>query len=264
MSRPTRHQDHFDGRPRRPPSPLLTLLESRAMGELALGLLSMPFLRQTARGDGHPIMVLPGFIASDTSTVPLRGFLKGLGYAARPWGFGRNLGPRDDLEAHMVERVRHLRRVYGRTVSLVGWSLGGIYAREIARQTADDVRQVITLGSPFAHPKANRSWRLFEHLSGMKIDEMPPERFARMAESPAVPTTAIFSRSDGIADWRSCVEQPGPQCENIEVEGSHCGLGVNPAVLYAIADRLAQAEGRWRPFDREGLRRCFFRDPDRT
>lgn len=247
----------------RPPSSMYLLLEGRALAELGWTKAVMPWLRQAPPGDGHPVKVFPGFIASDYSTRPLRRFLGDLGYRARPWGFGRNLGPRGDLETRMVDRVRYLHRVYGRKVSLVGWSLGGIFAREVARQAPEAVRQVISLGSPFGHPKANHSWRLFERLSGMRIDELDEERLRTLRETPPVPTTAIYSRTDGIAHWRSCVERKGPNSESIEVLGSHCGLGCNPSVLYAIADRLALPEDGWRPFDRTGWRRVLFPRPHR-
>lgn len=247
-----------------PPSRLLLLMEGRAAYELASSWLAMPLLRRVPRGDGHPVMVLPGFVASDLSTRPLRRFLRGQGYAARPWGFGRNLGPRDQLEARMRHRLGYLRRVYGRKVSLVGWSLGGVYARELARQSPADVRQVITLGSPFQHPRANHSWRLFERLSGRRIEDIEPERFTRMREPPPVPSTAIYSLSDGVTNWRCCVEAPAPHTDNVEVAGSHCGLGCNPLALYVIGDRLAQPEGEWQPFARVGWRRMAYCAARRT
>ncbi|RMH16940.1 MAG: alpha/beta hydrolase [Acidobacteria bacterium] len=244
-----------------PPSRLWLLLEGRALGEFLSGWAAQPLLRRCPQGDGHPVMVLPGFVASDLSTRPLRGFLRRQGYAARRWGFGRNLGPDGGLEDRMVERLRYLRRVYDRKVSLIGWSLGGVYARELARRAPADVRRVITLGSPFRHPKANHSWRLFEWLSGMAVDELEPERLARMAEPPPVPSTAIYSRTDGVTNWRCCVEQEAPQTENVAVPGSHCGLGVNPLALYVIADRLAQPEDGWRPFAPRGPLRLLYCRP---
>lgn len=247
------------------PPPLWQLaIEGRAVYELLAGLAARPVLRRGKRGDGHPVMVLPGFVASDLSTRPLRRFLRAQGWSARPWGFGRNLGPRGDLEDRMASRVRHLRRIYGAKVSLVGWSLGGVYAREVAREVPEDVRQVITMGSPFGHPKANRSWRLFERLSGLPINEIDPQRFETMRTPPPVPTTAIYSRTDGVANWRCCVERTGEQSESIGVPGSHCGLGWNPVVQWAIADRLGQPEGAWKPFRRRGLERLLYERPKRN
>jgi len=245
-----------------PPSTWLLLLEGRATYELLAGYLSRPVLeRVTPRGDGHPVLVLPGFIASGVSTRPLRRFLKDLGYQAHCWKQGRNLGLTDGLEERMRERVEDLWRAYGKKLSLVGWSLGGVYARELARELPHAVRTVITLGSPFGAPRANHSWQLYETLSGTRLDEIAAERLERMRQPPPVPATAIFSRTDGVTAWQCCVERPGPQTESIEVVGSHCGLGWNPLVYLAIADRLAQPEGRWRPFRRSGWRRHFYPRP---
>lgn len=234
-----------------PPSLGLFVLESgRAVSELMSSFLSRPLLRRSPKGDGHPVLLLPGFLASDLSTRPLRSFLRELGYWAHPWRLGRNLGgPRSHLEQRIFDRLAEVHEQHGRKVSLIGWSLGGVYAREIARQRPEQVRQVITMASPFAGPpKANRSWWLFEKLSGETIESIPEEQFVTMRQPPPVPTTAIYSRTDGITAWQSCIERRGPQVENIEVQSSHLGLGYNPSTLYAIADRLAQAEGSWRPF----------------
>ena len=146
---------------------------------------------------------------------------------------------------------------------MIGWSLGGVYARELARRTPNYVRSVITLGSPFSgDPHANNAWRLYERVSQRKVEDWPDRD--RMKTPPPVPATAIFTRSDGIVAWQGCLERDGPTSENIEVEGSHCGLGHNPLALYAIADRLAQREGRWKKFERTGMRRLIFPDPYRN
>lgn len=246
-----------------PPSRLLFLLEARAAAELASGMLAAPLLlARLPRGDGHPVMVLPGFMAGDTSTAPLRAMLRQLGYAARPWGFGRNFGPSSRLETKIADRVRHLADVYGEKLSLIGWSLGGIYAREVARSAPELVRTVISLGSPFGHPKANHAWPLFEAASGVRVDDVAQKRMTILRTPPPVPTTAIYSKTDGIVNWRSCIQPTGAEAENIEVEGSHCGLGWNPLVIAAIADRLAQPAGAWQPFAREGWRRLLYPSPE--
>jgi hypothetical protein len=248
----------------KPPSLALMMGEGRAFFELGTLYLVMPLLRRVSRGDGHPVLVFPGFMASDTSTGPLRRFLRDCGYAVHGWKLGRNLGPTPKLEHEMRWRLKELWFGYGQKVSLIGWSLGGIYARELARAFPQDVRLVITLGSPFnKNPKANHAWRLFEFTSGLKIDHMDPVALEQRCEPPPVPTTAIYSRTDGITAWQCCVEKEGPLSENIEVEGSHCGLGYNPLALYAIADRLAQPEGQWCPFERTGLKRFLYPDPQR-
>jgi pimeloyl-ACP methyl ester carboxylesterase len=244
------------------PSRELLLLEVRAVWELGAFFSMAPLLRLAPRGDGHPVLVLPGLAASDKSTQPLRAFLRDRGYSAHGWKLGANCGPRPGAEAMMQERLDELANRHKQKVSLIGWSLGGVFAREMARRAPEQVRLVITLGSPFAgEPKASNAWQLYERASGRKADDWPQR--AAMRVPPPVPSTAIFSRSDGIVAWQGCLEQEGPTSENIEVEGSHCGLGHNPAVLFAIADRLAQPIGRWRPFDRSGVRGVVYRDPRR-
>lgn len=248
--------------PTAPPSRQLLLLEMRAVAELSAFFAMAPLLRRSPSGDGHPVLVLPGLSASDTSTRPLRAFLRDRGYRAHGWKLGPNFGPRPGVEDAMQARLAELYERYGRKVSLVGWSLGGVFAREMARRAPSQVRSVITLGSPFAGaPRASNAWRLYEAVSGRRVEDWTDRE--RMKQPPPVPATAIFSRTDGIVAWQGCLERQSSTTENIEVEGSHCGLGHHPAVLYAIADRLAQAEGEWRPFERSGLRRMIYPDPYR-
>jgi pimeloyl-ACP methyl ester carboxylesterase len=148
-------------------------------------------------------------------------------------------------------------------VSLVGWSLGGVFAREIAKVAPQDVRCVITLGSPFTgHHKANNAWRLYELVSGHRLDD--DVHVGRVRETPPVPTTSIFTRTDGIVAWQCCLQAAEPRAESIEVQASHMGIGLNAAAWYAVADRLAQRDGRWKPFHREGWRRVVYRDPYRA
>jgi len=247
----------------RPPSKLLQLLEFRALSEFGTSLALLPLLRRAPRGDGHPVLVLPGLIASDSSTQPLRAYLTELGYEVHGWGLGRNMGLKPGLEDKMKARLSELHETTGRKVSVIGWSLGGIYAREIANEVPEAVRSVITLGSPLhGDPRATNAWRIYELASGQSIDD--PQLKKLRDEPPPVPTTSIFSRSDGIVAWRCSVEPPTDHSECIEVMGSHCGLGVNASVLYAVADRLAQPEGDWQKFDRGGLLTWVFPDPYRA
>jgi hypothetical protein len=152
----------------------------------------------------------------------------------------------------MLARVNELFERHGRRrISLVGWSLGGLYARWIAKTVPDMVRCMISLGSPFAgSPKSTNAWRTYEIASGSKVEDHC--LLDMMLEAPPVPTTSIFSRSDGVCAWQACLNKDGSQVENIEVYGSHCGLCHHPAVVHAIADRLAQPEGAWKKFDRSG------------
>ena len=240
------------------------LLEGRAIPEFGAFLGALPLLSLAPRGDGHPVLVLPGLVTSDISTTALRAFLNRQGYAVRGWGLGRNFGPRPVIQDGMLALLREMNEKSGRKVSIVGWSLGGVYARQLAKMDPDRVRSVITLGSPFGgHPTATNAWRVYEMVSGKRASDADTS-FGGMISSPApVPTTAIYSRTDGICAWQICVEKRSPIAENIEVQGSHCGLGHNPAVVYAVADRLAQAEGKWRPFDRSGWRSLVYADPNR-
>ena len=247
----------------RPPSLLLLALEgTRAAWEFGATLATLPILHSAPRGDGHSVLIFPGLVASDLSTEPLRRYLQAQGYRAHEWGLGRNFGPRPGVLDACRDRIRRLRRESGRKVSLIGWSLGGVYARGMAKEMETDVRSVITLGTPFrGSPRATNAWRVYEMASGETVDTINREEIER---SPPVPTTSIFSRTDGVVAWQCSVEREAAYVENIEVEASHIGLGVHPAVLYAIADRLAQPEGAWRRFDRtSGLRSLFYNDPQR-
>jgi hypothetical protein len=250
----------------KPPSRLLLALELRALPELAGFVASLPLLTALApRGDGHPVLVLPGLVTSDRSTAPLRTFLKGRNYPTYGWNLGRNYGPLPGIEERMIDRVREISDKHGRKVSLVGWSLGGIYARQLAKMMPDKVRTVITLGSPFnGDPHATNAWRLYEFTSGHRVDDRERHMGGALGEPPPVPTTAIYSRTDGICAWQCCVEHEGPLTESIEVGASHCGLGHHPAAVYAVADRLTQPEGAWKKFDRSGMKALFYPDPGRS
>lgn len=249
--------------PSAPPSLGLLMLETRSISELAAFFSFAPALRLAPRGDGHPVLVLPGLAANDATTLLLRAFLRDRGYKPHGWRLGTNWGPRPGVEEAIRVRLDELAQRHGRKVSLIGWSLGGIFARELARAAPQHVRSVISLGSGFAiQPTATTVGSLFELLSGIKIDEWVDNEQAEIfRRPPPVPTTSIYSRTDEIVAWQGCLEQEGPYSENIEIRSSHSGLGHHPAALYAIADRLAQPEGAWKPFARSGLRRLVFPEP---
>ena len=244
-----------------PTRPLLLALEGpRAAFEAQALVPSLPLLWTAPRGDGHPVLVLPGFTASDVSTRLLREYLRERGYAAHGWRLGRNLGMHREIGGRILRRLEELHARYGRKLSLVGWSLGGIFARELAKLAPERVRQVITLASPFGgEARGHRAGFLHESVYG---EELPPENRAwlnSLLPPPPVPSTAIYSRSDGVVAWRACRELEAARTDNIEIVGSHCGLGAHPLVWYAIADRLAQPEDDWKPFDRGGWRGALFR-----
>jgi len=243
-------------------APWRLALESRASWEFGALLATQPLLTMAPHGDGHPVLVLPRLLGCDFSTQPLRSFLSQMGYEAHPWELGVNMGPRAGVMSACLRRLDTLEKRYGRKVSLIGWSLGGLYARELAKLAPDQVRQVITLGSPFAgHPGPTEIWNAYEDLTGDHIGL--PKNSGPLETPPPVPTTSIYSRTDGIVPWNSSQTHQGAAAENIEVESSHLGLAVNPTVLYAVADRLAQSEGDWKPFERSGLRELFYPDPTR-
>jgi pimeloyl-ACP methyl ester carboxylesterase len=237
----------------RPPSWLLMLAETRAVFEFNSSVLLLPLLMRASRGDGHPVLALPGFLASDLSMAPMRRYLKELGYDPHAWNMGRNFGGVYSKRMALRELLTRISEQAGRKVSIVGWSLGGVYARDLALQAPEMVRSVITLGSPFANDiRATNATRLYELLSGEGVDDVPGLREAIAGDMP-VPATSIYSRTDGIVNWRTSVLRPSATAENIEVHlASHIGLGVNPAALWAVADRLAQVEGEFTHFDRSG------------
>jgi pimeloyl-ACP methyl ester carboxylesterase len=237
----------------RPPGLVLLLAEARGIFEFNASILLSPLLLRAPRGDGHPVLTLPGFLAGDLSMVPMRHYLAELGYDTQAWRMGRNIGGVSRMRSALRDRLRAIFKETGRKVSLVGWSLGGVYARDLALHAPEMVRYVVTLGSPFAEDvRATNATKLYEALSGETVD-----RFSELANSIAgdlpVPATAVYSKADGVVNWRTSRLHPSATAENIEVYfASHVGLGVNPAALWAVADRLSQAEGQFHQFDRSG------------
>jgi pimeloyl-ACP methyl ester carboxylesterase len=253
------------GRTLRPPSLGLLLAEMRGIFELNASLMMSPLLMRAPKGDGHPVLALPGFLASDLSMAPLRRYLTELGYDTHAWQMGRNLGGLLKTRAALRERLAAIHASTGRKVSLVGWSLGGVYARDLALHAPEMVRYVMTLGSPFANDvRATNATKLYEVLSGETVGD-DPEFLKAIAGDLPMPATSIFSRADGVVNWRTCLLRPSAAAENIEVYlASHVGLGVNPAVLWAVADRLAQQEGQFSQFGRSGPFAIAYAPPERA
>lgn len=224
-----------------PPSLRLLALESRALLEAARFTLLGPRLRGLPRGRGQPVMVIPGFGTNDLATQPLRNALNALGYEAHGWGFGTNLGMRSRIKTGLGERLDQLHERYEMPTSLIGWSLGGVFAREMARHQPERVRRVITLGSPInGHPDANNMVTLFRIANRGKPVKPDIEGFIRRQTPPPVPCTAIYTRSDGIVTWSCALESEAAHTECVEVQGSHLGLVFNHQVLAVIAERLAR------------------------
>lgn len=242
----------MEDRMRRPSRVLRDLEIPRAAWEFAACCATWPAVRSAPHGDGHGVLVLPGFMAADSSTWPLRTVLRRLGYDARPWGLGRNFGPTAAITEGLPRRLEKLYSTTRRRVSVVGVSLGGVFARDLARSHAGLVRQVITLGSPFRRPvqhsKPNLThaawlYRMLRPWHGQRDVERPPEDDLPLL---SVPSTAIYSRTDGVVPWRACIEREAPMTQSIEVSGSHIGLGHNPMALVVIVGQLARPEGTWR------------------
>lgn len=239
----------------RPPTEALNLTEPfRAMTELAMLPWAEPWLNTLRGGDGHPVIVIPGFTVGDRSTVVMRKFLSSLGYLPSGWKQGVNFGVRPQLFEGLGNLLSGLHEEYGCRISLVGQSLGGIYARELAKLNPDAVRQVITLGSPFNDPEGDASnlsalYKMFNPEKIEKSDQFRKQQW-EIGKPPPVPTTAIYSKLDGVCHWRACIQHSGhDQVENIEVTSSHTGMSVNPQILFVVADRLSQRRQHWKPFN---------------
>ena len=243
-----------------PPAHLLLTEGLRAGWEMSALAVATPLLAAEPRGDGHTVLVLPGLFGGDLSTVALRSYLRFLGYEVSGWELGTNLGPTQTVVNGLRRRLAELADLSGRRVSLLGWSLGGLYAHELARASPSRVRQVVTLGSPLrlARRGARTTSRLFDRFSNLQVAPALLARPWSEEGSLRVPATAVFTRSDGIVAWRSCLLEPGTSRENIEVYGSHYGLAHNPTVLHLLADRLAQREGTWRAFEPGPLLRPLY------
>jgi pimeloyl-ACP methyl ester carboxylesterase len=234
-----------------PPLGLFALDQGRAALDLMQLRRRRQLLRTARAGDGHPVLVMPGLLAGDLSTVPLRRFLRALCYDAQGWELGLNMGPTPTLRERLLARFEALRaRHDGRRVSLIGWSLGGIYARELARARPDQVRLVITLATPFRDISATHAARLVPLRPGGRPLREARELHEHLRQPLPVPTTSIYSKTDGIVAWRSCLESEGPERESVEVACSHTGMGFHPEALAVVADRLAQPEGAWRAYRR--------------
>lgn len=236
------------------PRPTLwqSLAECRALVEAISIAPARPLLKLAPQGDGHPVLVLPGFFASDSLTATLRRFLNRKNFSAQAWGEGRNPGISEALCLRLEEKVSRLAEQHDRKVSLVGWSLGGIYARLLATRMPDQVRQVVTLGSPFSmdqYGSVNGAVeRLYQAINPEQVGDPLLKQSDAWRSAPPVPSTSIYSRGDGVAHWSYCVDEEDEHTENIVLPGSHLGMTHNPLYLYCVAERLSQPEGKWRPF----------------
>lgn len=222
----------------RTPHPWRMAVEARAVLDGAELLLRTPSLARVRKGDGHAVIVLPGFGASDVSTALLRRFLRSKGYAVQGWGLGTNHGRVMDLLPSVLDLVRTTAARSG-PVSLVGWSLGGVLAREAARELPSQVRRVITMGTPMVGgPKYTQTASTFR-ARGVDLDHVERLIDERERRPITVPITAIYSHNDGVVDWRACIDRVTPGVEHIRVRATHLGMGASAEVFRIVAHRLA-------------------------
>jgi pimeloyl-ACP methyl ester carboxylesterase len=237
------------------------LLEMRAPIEAA-GYVAMRSVlaRLYPPGEPHAVLVLPGGLGGDGSTAHLRWGISGHGYSIHGWKQGRNMGLTETQLAGLRARVDELYALHNTPVTVIGWSLGGIYARMLGRDRPEQIRQVITLGSPFrmlahdrfAHrPFGRKNWEQFVARHAVELDLLTVQEHERPGLT--VPATSVYTRSDGFAPWHLSLDETGPaaanpRAENVAVRASHIGLASNPAVCAVILDRLAQPLDQWRPF----------------
>ena len=182
-------------------------------------------------------MVIPGFLATDHSTIALRSGLATSGYDVHGWGQGANLGASEARLERLARDVALIADRREQPVMLVGWSLGGLYAREIAKRAPDHVARVVTLGSPFSgNPRSNRVWRLYEWINGHPVDALPID--CDLSAKPPVPTIALWSRDDGIVASASARGLPHEADATVELSCSHIGFTFEPAAIAAVIEAL--------------------------
>ena len=250
-----------DGENIKPPSKLDTALDAlRAVKDVASFVSERSLLKQSPSGDGHTVMVIPGFLTSDPATSFIRNQLRKLGYNAQPWKLGFNLGPTTgrDIETLLMERIKELYMTSGRRISLLGWSLGGLLAREAARKHPDMIRQVITLASPVSGSLDKTSlWDVYLKVFGRNISQEDlEERVRRIGEPvPGVPFTSVYTQEDGVVAWQISQVEETELSQNVQIPASHVGIIFNPRALYIIGDRLAQPDGQWQRLDQATLER---------
>lgn len=205
-----------------------------------------------APGDGHPVVIFPGYGADGTSVSILRGHCQELGYEAFDWGQGFNTGPRGELDAWLealADQVSGQLAKHEKPATLIGWSLGGLYARELGKLLAPKLRQVITIATPFNGSADDNGAGWLSSVLGGSAASMDAAWIERLRIPPPIRTTSIYSRSDGVVAWETCRHDKRSRLvQDIEVDGSHMGMGWNPAVLNIVADRLGQQAGPWRPY----------------
>jgi pimeloyl-ACP methyl ester carboxylesterase len=230
--------------PMQSPPPWSVFAEALFGWDLVRGALGIPALATAPRGAGERVLVLPGFAASDVSTGVLRAVLRGLGHDARGWGLGRNRGDVRELVPRVETLVARHADETGRPVRLVGWSLGGVIAREVARDRPELVDRIVTMGSPIVGgPKYTATATTFRRR-GIDLDAIEAAVAERERRAIGVPLSVIYSKRDGIVSWRACIDETNPCVEHHEVAASHTGLGFSAEVLAIVARALVAKRER--------------------
>jgi pimeloyl-ACP methyl ester carboxylesterase len=240
----------FTNVPLAPPHPVFGLAEgSRALSELGWLVLARRWLARARNGHGRPVLVLPGQLADDWTTAPLRRLLSSVGYQTYGWRLGLNIGPTPRIIGGLDRLIGELGDRHRGPVSVIGQSLGGFLGAELERRHPGAVDRLITLGSPVAitSPCQSRGYRYYERFASQHLPEYAFDLWTKAAPL-SIPLTSIYSRSDGVVRWQACLYPDGPLTENIAVCSSHFGMGFHPAAIYAVLDRLAAPTDNWHKF----------------
>lgn len=185
----------------------------------------------------QPVMLLPGLFAHPRKMRPLHGALERAGHHVAEWGLGFNLGPTPENFAYLLRRLDRMAQSQGAPVALVGWSLGGLFARELACRQPQSVSRVITLGTPFSgDPRANNAWRAYQFVTGRSVDD-PPFELAE-ADKPPVPTIALWSPRDGVIHPRSAAGWPHERDRAVALRCTHLGFTSDPHVINEVLRQL--------------------------
>ncbi|MEM9202631.1 MAG: alpha/beta fold hydrolase [Actinomycetota bacterium] len=224
-------------RPLRPPAPRARIGELRASWQPLRLLAKSPLLVRRTRTP-RDVVLLPGFGTTDTVMYPIRGYLQGIGHHTHGWGLGRHGKDVEDSVERFTPVLERVAAQADQPPILVGWSLGGIVARETARENADLVAAVVTFGSPLGGPRHTSASRVYTEDELRIIESLIAER---TADPLTMPVTSIYSRRDGIVDWLSCVDRQTPNADNVEVGSTHVGYGLDPDVWRIVAARIDAA-----------------------
>lgn len=239
----------------RPSIALLGTEPWRAAVEFFAHKLNAPCISGSGGGDGHPVVIFPGLGTDGSAVAPMRTHCEALGYDAFDWGEGFNTGPKGEVDhwlSQLASRVSISLGSYDQSATFIGWSLGGLYARELAKLLKGQVRQVITIATPFNATRDHTNVGWLYRLLGGEAASFDSALTARLKRAPPVPTTSIYSRRDGVVAWQTCLhDKPSAHVQDIEIYSSHIGMSWNNATLKIVGDRLSQKPGKWRPYRNE-------------